>query len=247
MLQRFFTFLTIILLLAVRVYATDHSTNSEPISLCSTYSEGRVFFNEKKYFEAYKYFLCVLKEAPDDQNYIEAYYYLGRLYDDILIRDYDQALKYYKIYKTKNGANNVEYFIKPIEEINTCINGSIVRFQQGQLTNAIKLLIHAKKIKPFDVRIYNNLAAMYIKIEQFDAAASELEKALTIRQDVGDTYYNFACLYSLKNDTEKALVYFKKGISFFSDQTVEASLKDPDLQNLSETENFKQFIKERMQ
>ncbi len=214
-----------------------------PYYVKAHYAISVAFNNKEKYLEAYEHFMKVLKYDPDNRDFVETYYYLGLLHDDLLIKDYDTALRFYQVYKEKDGSRNVKKFVDPIKEVNTLMSEAIERFQANQPEQAIEILKRTQKIKPYDVRTYNNMAAMYIKQNNFDNAEKKLKKAMEIRKDVGETYYNFACLYSKKGDRKQSLKYFRKGMKYFSERHLRNSLNDPDLKNLRKEKEWAKIIK----
>ncbi len=213
------------------------------------YSLGIAYFTMKKYDRAFVYFLNTIKFSPDTPALSNAYYYLGILYDDLFLKDYDKAYLFYKKYievggdKTKQ-ANNL---IKPIIEVNDYMREAVQFAQKKEFSESIALLKKALKLKEFDVRIYNNMASVYILQNKLDDALHILKKSLAIRDDVGETYYNLACVYSKKNNVKRALLEFKKGLNFYSKNLLKHALKDDDLKNLSVNKEFKKIILERIE
>ncbi len=218
-----------------------------PYYVKAHYAIGVALNNEEKYLKAYEHFMKVLKYDPDNPDFVETYYYLGLLHDDLLIKDYETALKFYRVYKEKNGSKKVEKFVEPIEKVSALMSGAIRKFQANQPDKALEILKKALEVKPYDIRIHNNMAAMYIQQDDFDNAENNLEKAMEIKKDVGDTYYNFACLYSKKGDRKKALEYFEKGMEYFSAENIRNSLNDPDLKNLRKEKEWTKIIKDYFQ
>ncbi len=218
-----------------------------PYYVKAHYAIGVALNNEEKYLKAYEHFMKVLKYDPDNSDFVETYYYLGLLHDDLLIKDYETALKFYRVYKEKNGSKKVEKFVEPIEKVSALMSKAIRKFQANQPEQAIGILEKALEVKPYDIRIHNNMAAMYIQQDDFNNAENNLEKAIEIKKDVGDTYYNFACLYSKKGDRKKALEYFEKGMKYFSVENIRNSLNDPDLKNLRREKEWTKIIKDYFQ
>lgn len=207
------------------------------------YTIGLAFYNKENFGKAYKHFMMVLKYDPDNKEFLESYYYLGRLHDDVLIKDYDHALQFYNLYKEHHGNKAVGTFIRPIKKVNNLLNQAYQDFQKNKKKEALVHLKKAQKIKPMDVRIYNNMAAIQINRKKYQQAESLLKKVMNIRKDVADTYYNYACLYAKQKKIKKALEYYKKGLEYFSLELIKHSLKDKDLINLSEQVEFKELVK----
>lgn len=217
-----------------------------PYYVKAHYAIGLAYFKTKEYGKAYKHFMRVLKYDPESISFIESYYYLGVLHDDVLLKDYENALSFYNYYQDHKGEKNVDKFKNPIEKVNGLISKSIISFQKNKRDEAIKILKKAEKIKPLDIRIYNNLGVMYIHLKKYNKAEDILKKSLKIRRDAGDTYYNLACLYSIKGNTDKSLKYFKKGLLYFTKKIIMKSQTDQDLKNLSKTKEYKKIIKKQL-
>lgn len=214
-----------------------------PYYVKSHYTIGLSYFKTEQYGKSYKHFMKVLKYDPDNPEFLQTYYYLGILHDDVLIKDYENALHFYNHYKKEKGFKKVEEFIKPIQKVNNLIKKAGENFKNRKNNIAIKILKEAMEIKPKDVRLYNNIAAIYINKNDFKKALEYLKKSLDIRRDVGDVYYNMACLYSKKGDIQLSLKYYKKGLNYFSKEIIKKSLKDKDLKNLTEKKEFKKVIR----
>ncbi len=212
------------------------------------YSLGLAYFTMKKYDKAFEYFINAVKYAPDTPDIKNAYYYLGILYDDLFLKDYEQAYNFYRRYLELGGekSKQVNKLIAPIIKVNNYIRDAVKLAQQKKYKDALNLLNKAKKIKSFDVRIYNNIATIYILDNKLDKAVQILNKSLQIRDDVGETYYNLACIYSKQNKTSKALHIFKKGLNYYSAMLLKNALKDPDLKNLRKNKEFKKIIENRL-
>lgn len=78
---------------------------------------------------------------------------------------------------------------------------------------------------------------------QYELAESRMEKITNGRELGEEDYYNFACAYSLMNNRQKALENFKKALQkgFRSFKHI---AEDTDLDNIRQTEEFQQLIKQ---
>ena len=217
-----------------------------PYYVKAHYGIALAYNNKKEYFKSYEHFMKVMKYDPDNNDYRKTFYYLGLFHDDVL-HDYDAALKFYRAYMGRNGPRDVDKFIKPIEKANALSAKAIKLFRNNNKSSEpIKLLLEAIKIKPYNIIILNNLAVIYISQNKFDDADKNLQKALKIKKNSADTYYNLTCLYSKKGDTDESLKYFKKGIKYFSKDMIKNCLKDPDLRNVRNKDEFVKAIMNRM-
>ncbi len=209
------------------------------------YSLGLAYFTTKQYDKAFKHFLKAVQFSPDNKEIANAYYYLGFLYDDLFLKNYEMAYNFYRKYIEIGGdkSKQAEKLIAPIIKVNNLINDSINYARAGEFKKAENILKKALKIKNFDVRIYNNLAVVYIMEKKYDAAIKILRKALNIKEEVGDTYYNLACAYSKKKDLKNGMKYIKKGVKYFNKNLLKSALTDKDLEFLRKNDkDFKKII-----
>ena len=76
-----------------------------------------------------------------------------------------------------------------------------------------------------------------------EEAIKAYEKAIEIKPDDNNTWYNLACLYSLKKQKDNALKSFRKAIEYgFND--LAHIRKDKDLDFIRNEEEFKKIIDE---
>jgi len=110
-------------------------------------------------------------------------------------------------------------------------------------TNAIKYYKKLLEEDPNFSLASLHLAIVYAKNKNYKEAIRiterEVEKNIKIKDKI---YYNLACFYSLYNDTENALKYLKLSIkNGFKD--FEKIKKDPDLDHIKNTAEFKKLVK----
>lgn len=64
-----------------------------------------------------------------------------------------------------------------------------------------------------DALVFNNLGNVYEKLEQLDGAVENYDRAVSLRSDYAQAYYNRARTYALKQDEERAVADYDKAIS----------------------------------
>lgn len=64
-----------------------------------------------------------------------------------------------------------------------------------------------------EASIRNNIGLCYIQLKEYDNAEKELLRALSIDKNYEKAYYNLGVLYEKKQDTKKAMEFYKKVIS----------------------------------
>jgi hydroxyacylglutathione hydrolase len=93
-----------------------------------------------------------------------------------------------------------------------------------------------------DVQELFNQAQNCLQEKKYTEAIALFEKAVKLDEKQPAAYYNIACCYSLTKQTDKALVWFEKSLSYgflnYSHIT-----KDTDLNNIRNDRRFKQLLK----
>lgn len=113
--------------------------------------------------------------------------------------------------------------------------------RNGSLKDAGRLYRESLRADPGYVDALNNLGVVYIQEKDYLAAQISFEKAILLKPEYVDPYYNLACLYALKGVTKESIVYLKKAISL--DQSVKSWARgDADLENLRDQPEFKKII-----
>ena len=93
---------------------------------------------------------------------------------------------------------------------------------------------------------------IYLTQDKLDDAITEFQQAIQIGIEIDSantwSYYNLACVYSLKNEQQKALESLQKVIDldkrFFYNSTfrIGYSKTDPDFDNIRQTPEYQQLI-----
>ena len=146
----------------------------------------------KQYDKAEKLYLHLLTIQPDDSNVLNL---LGLLY--ISKKQEEKAILYltkaFVLKKTAYIASNLAkayYFNK-------------------EYINALKIFNDALSIEPSE-DIFYSIALTYKKMNKFDEAINNYNKALEFNQNNYKTYYNLSLAYNELNDMNNALLYAEK-------------------------------------
>ncbi len=222
------------------------SINIIPYYLKSNYALGLTYFNLGDYENSYKFLLYAVNVDPDNDEITEAYLKLALISDDLYLKDYELAKRYYQKYIKKNGKNimQAQQLLDLIEELDKLILEAQQLFMNKRYDEAENKLKEALGIKPFDIRVMNNLGIIYIQEKRYKDAIEQFTNALKIREDFGDAYYNLACVYSKMGDIDMGLKYLQMGKQYFSQDLIEQSKKDNDLKNLRENNDFRKIMGE---
>ncbi|MFX0102170.1 MAG: tetratricopeptide repeat protein [Candidatus Hodarchaeota archaeon] len=89
---------------------------------------------------------------------------------------------------------------------------------------------------------WNNKGIALMRLEKYDDAAKAFEKAIEIDPEIGDAWYNKACLAALTGDTKNAIEFLKKAIDI-DETNIEFARDDPELSNIKDLKEFKELVK----
>lgn len=217
-----------------------------PYYVKARYTAGMAHFSLKQYADSYAHFMKVLLYDPDNGEFTQVYYYLGLLHDDLLLIEYGTALEFYRQYRSRGGSRDTEGMVRPLEEVEELLARGREFFEDKKFNDAILVLERGLALKPRDIRLYNNISVNCMRLKQYDRAAMNLKKALEIKKNSADTYYNFACLFSLTGEPDTALKYFSEGIDYYSRELLINSLSDGDLKELRKKPEFDRLVRSRL-
>ncbi|MFH1480523.1 MAG: tetratricopeptide repeat protein [Pseudomonadota bacterium] len=139
----------------------------------------------------------------------------------------------------------VEPVAAPQPESDTDIAASYDRakhlHKNGDLEEARRFYQETLKEDPGYVDALNNLGVIYLHDEEYLAAKLNFEKAIRLKPEYAEPYYNMACFYAIKGEPEKSLMYLKKAATL--DHSVrEWAGRDADLKNLRGLPEFEGMI-----
>jgi tetratricopeptide (TPR) repeat protein len=96
-------------------------------------------------------------------------------------------------------------------------------------------------LDPGHVRALNNLGVIYMAQKRWDKAAAVLGRAVALKKDYVDPYYNLACLYAQKNEINESL----RNLTIAA--TIDGAVinwvkKDADMKNVAASPEFKKLM-----
>lgn len=114
--------------------------------------------------------------------------------------------------------------------------------QQGRTDEAIRNYEKALSIEPDFVQALNNLAVAYTEKGEYDKALSLFKRIIKLRPASPVIYYYMACIYSEQNKIKESMECIKNAIrTGFKDWNLLKN--DKNLQNLRNSQSFKEFLK----
>lgn len=114
----------------------------------------------------------------------------------------------------------------------------------GRLKEAQRFYKQALTLDPDNVFVLNNLGVIHIQQRNYSLARNSLEKAIRIKPEYVDPYYNLACLYASRGKVMKSLENLKKAISL-NKLVKEWARKDRDLQNMRGVPEFEKILEKK--
>jgi tetratricopeptide (TPR) repeat protein len=114
-------------------------------------------------------------------------------------------------------------------------------YREGRFQEAKRCYEQALKSDPGNAPALNNLGVIQIRNRQRVAAKKNFEKAIRLKPDYVDPYYNMACLLAIEHQTQESLRYLKKAVSL--DPSVKAwACEDSDLKRLQNLPEFRKTV-----
>jgi tetratricopeptide (TPR) repeat protein len=110
--------------------------------------------------------------------------------------------------------------------------------REGNLSRAKIIYGEILTIDPDNVEAMNNLGVVYLAEKKKDKALALFRRAVLLKRDYIDPYYNMACLYAQKNDIDQSLWYLKIAISM-NNEVKDWARNDADMKNVVKSAGFK--------
>jgi tetratricopeptide (TPR) repeat protein len=191
----------IIAFIAITIFFSSCS-NSDDAKVLEFMEKGNQFLEDKNYSSALISFKDALKYEMSDETKAKNYRNIAVVF--LYIENLDSA-KYY----SQLGADAVDS-----DSYYHLINKGEVYLLSNQTKHAIHILEQAKKLKPNEMEVYNNLSLIYAgnygeKFVSLDLALTNAEKAYKLnKNDVNKE--QLASVYFQKENFSKALILFKE-------------------------------------
>ena len=178
----------------------------------------------------------------------------GNLYSDL--RRFEEAETAHQealeIYKELAKQNPEMYKpnVATMQNILGILYSELERFDEAETAYQEALEIYkelAEKnpevYKPDVARTQNDLGILYRKLGRFEEAENALQEALEIDLRDSTTWYNKACIESLRNFKEKSIESLKRAIEL-DEKYIEMAKSDKDFDKIRNSKEFKELIGE---
>jgi tetratricopeptide (TPR) repeat protein len=113
--------------------------------------------------------------------------------------------------------------------------------RKGDFKRAEALYQKALTLDPGHVRALNNLGVIYMTQKKREKAIVVLGRAVVLKKDYVDPYYNMACLYAQVNEIKESLGYLKVAAAIDGD-VLNWVKKDADMKNVAASPEFKKIM-----
>ena len=113
--------------------------------------------------------------------------------------------------------------------------------RKGNLRGAKELYQKVLTLDPGHVKALNNLGVIYMGQKERGKAIAAFGRAVVLKKDYVDPYYNLACLYAQTNEIDESLWYLKVAMTINGDVKNWAG-KDADLKNIVASPAFKKIM-----
>ncbi|MDO9229642.1 MAG: tetratricopeptide repeat protein [Syntrophales bacterium] len=118
---------------------------------------------------------------------------------------------------------------------------ALIAQRAGDLRRAEALYEKVLTLDPGHVRTLNNLGVVYMGQKKRGKAIAVFGRAVVLKKDYVDPYYNLACLYAQTNEIDESLWYLKVAVSIDGD-VINWVKKDADMKNVAASPEFKKIM-----
>jgi tetratricopeptide (TPR) repeat protein len=125
-------------------------------------------------------------------------------------------------------------------EVGEWFRDALLAQRRGDIQRAEDLYQKVLTRDPGHVKALNNLGVIYMGRKNREKAIAVFGRAIAIKKDYVDPYYNLACLYAQTNEVDESLRYLKVAMAINSDVKNWAA-KDADLRSIVASPAFKKI------
>ena len=118
---------------------------------------------------------------------------------------------------------------------------ALIAQRTGDLRRAEALYQKVLALDPGHVRTLNNLGVIYMGQKKRGKAIAVFSRAIVLKKDYVDPYYNLACLYAQTNEIDESLWYLKVAAAI-DGGVINWVKKDADMKNVAASPEFKKIM-----
>jgi tetratricopeptide (TPR) repeat protein len=128
-----------------------------------------------------------------------------------------------------------------VREADARYREALLAQRKGDLKRAEALYQKVLTLDSGHVRALNNLGVVYLARGKRGKAVAVLGRAIVLKRDYADPYYNLACLYARTNEIDESLWYLKVAATL-DGNVINWVKKDADMQNVVASPEFKKLM-----
>ena len=128
-----------------------------------------------------------------------------------------------------------------VREADARYGEALLAQRKGDLKRAEALYQKVLTLDSGHVRALNNLGVVYMAQKKREKAIAVLGRAVVLKRDYVDPYYNLACLYAQANELNESLWYLKVAATI-DGNVINWVKKDADLKNVVASPEFKKIM-----
>jgi tetratricopeptide (TPR) repeat protein len=130
---------------------------------------------------------------------------------------------------------------KMAQEADLRYGEALLAQRKGDLRQAEALYQKVLTLDSGHVRALNNLGVVYMAQKKREKAIAVLGRAVVLKKDYVDPYYNLACLYAQVNEIDESLRYLKTAATI-DGAVIDWVKKDADMKNVAASPEFKKLM-----
>jgi arylsulfatase A-like enzyme/Tfp pilus assembly protein PilF len=162
---------------------------------------GNIFFKQKNYPEAIRWFSEALARKPD--------------YDFVVL---NMAISYIEMGNLAAAEKLLTDFVSRFQADSILyLTLGDINLKQEDYPGAIKYLEECLRINPNSAKAYNNLARVYLILGDEEKALAHASKALELMPKLKNLHYNLAQIYEARGQVPEAIAAYEAEISQYPD------------------------------
>jgi tetratricopeptide (TPR) repeat protein len=118
---------------------------------------------------------------------------------------------------------------------------ALIAQRAGDLRRAEEIYEKVLAVDSGHVRTLNNLGVIYMGQKKREKAIAVFGRAVVLKKDYVDPYYNLACLYAQENEIGESIWYLKVAAAIDGD-VMNWVKKDADMKNVAASPEFKKIM-----
>ena len=128
-----------------------------------------------------------------------------------------------------------------LREADVLYREALTAQRRGDHKRAEDLYQQALMLDPGHVRALNNLGVLFMDQKKKGQAVALFNRAIVLKKDYVDPYYNLACIYARADEIDESIRYLKMAMAINKD-VKNWAVKDADMKSVVTSEAFKKIM-----